>query len=47
MEDKTCFMCEGRYWYMNISGEWCLCPRRDALRIASSIKKVNKKCANQ
>ena len=35
-----CFMCDGKYYYCNMNGEWCLCPRCDVLRLAKLLKDV-------
>jgi len=39
----TCLLCEDRLWYLNVNGEWILCPRCDVLRLAKDIKEKERK----
>lgn len=30
----ACFICDGKFYYCTMNGEWCLCPRCDVIRLA-------------
>jgi len=35
--DIPCFICKNNLWYLNLNGEYILCPRCDILRIKMEI----------
>ena len=31
MNEEKCYICENKYWYMDLNGQWIICPRCDAI----------------
>jgi len=42
MTRDKCFICDDKSWYIDMNGQWIMCPRCDLLNQARSVMELER-----